>query len=708
MPDSRSAHAETMLVKSEHLDRLLLLAGEVIVASSNQEQTYRSLQSLLEKGAAVDRDTVDSAKDLSATTAIISSDLHRLVQAIRTVSLKDVSFRARRLVRDIARKTGKQVAFEVIGEDTPVDKSIIERLYDPIAHQLRNAVDHGIEDALTRERAGKPPEGRVTLRAYNTERDTFIEIEDDGAGVDFEALRQKAIEMGRLAPDAVLTEEDGLRLMCAPGISTSNAVSQTSGRGVGMDVVFSSISELGGTVSCKTERGRGSTFTLQVPLVSAVNIVDALVVRAGKYLLAFPLNNVVASISVAREDVKTTFGRGRSVDYLGRLLTLHDLGQILDGSVTSIEGDNVPILIVEHKTTRIAFVVSEFFSPQKLVIIPFEGSVQVEGLAGSTVLGGKQLGFIADVPMLLALVDGHRSLADRESLESAGQSAQAEGASVDWSSAMDEEEGDAESVRPETASTPPPTTDLEENAESAREFLAELEKMAPDLNEAVFVLESNPGDPAQLNIAFRLFHTIKGNFIMMGLPKAGETVHAVESVLDNARSGQIAFTPEAMDVLMDGVSYVEDLVRRAKAGDWEDRPGAELIEHAGALMPKPSGDGRAAQDAAVSDIVLSHEAAYRANMHRKRQTPLYQCYIEFNAGLQPPFLVACLIYKRLCEAGDILGTSPPLQDVEDGVMEGQFKLLLASDWEPDRLEAAVTALLTRHYGAQAVNITRFK
>lgn len=334
--------------------------------------------------------------------------------------------------------------------------------------------------------------------------------------------------------------------------------------------------------------------------------------------------------------------------------------------------------------------------------------MQVAGLAGSTVLGGKQLGFIADVPALLALVDGRRSLADRDSSERTGQDMQRGNASVDWSEAMEEEEGDVASAPPGTALAPRPAADLEENADSAREFLAELEKMAPDLNEAVFVLESNPGDPVQLNTAFRLFHTIKGNFIMMGLPKAGETVHAVESVLDNARSGQIAFTPEAMDVLMDGVSYVEDLVRRAKAGDREDRPGTELIEHAGALMPKPSANKRATQDAAVSDIVLSHEATYRANMHRKRQTPLYQCYIEFNAGLQPPFLVACLMYKRLCEAGDILGTSPPLQDVEDGVMEGQFKLLLASDWEPARLEAAVTALLTRHYGAHVVNITRFK
>ncbi len=238
--------SENMLVRSEHLDKLLLLAGAVIVSSSNQSLAYRNLQALLSQKAPVDREVVENSRDLAETTTSISHDLHQLVQAIRTVSLKDFSFRARRLVRDLARKTGKRVRFEFEGEDTAVDKVIVEKLYDPISHQLRNALDHGIEDALSRTRSGKPEEGCIILRAYNTERETFVEIQDDGAGVDLEALRQKGIALGQIGPNDLFTEDDALRLMCMAGVSTARTISEVSGRGVGMDVVYSMITELGG------------------------------------------------------------------------------------------------------------------------------------------------------------------------------------------------------------------------------------------------------------------------------------------------------------------------------------------------------------------------------------------------------------------------------------------------------------------------------
>jgi len=197
-------HSESMLVRGEDLDQLLLLAGGVIIASSNQGLVHKSLQSTFDKSSAVEEETLDASKDLAASTSLLSSDLHQLVQSIRTVNLKDMGFRARRLVRDLSRKTGKLINFEVIGEETTIDKAIVDKLYDPVSHQLRNAVDHGIEDNRTRIRNGKPKEGRIILHAYNTEQETVIEIKDDGAGIPMDALRRKGIEEGVLSEgDAV-------------------------------------------------------------------------------------------------------------------------------------------------------------------------------------------------------------------------------------------------------------------------------------------------------------------------------------------------------------------------------------------------------------------------------------------------------------------------------------------------------------------------
>ena len=692
-------HSESMLVRGEDLDRLLLLAGEVIIASSNQGLVYKSLQGLLDKNSPVDPETLNDSKDLASSTSLLSSDLHKLVQTIRTVDLKDMGFRARRLVRDLSRKTGKLINFEVIGEETTIDKAIVDKLYDPVSHQLRNAVDHGIEDIQTRTRKGKPKEGRIILNAYNTEQETVIEIKDDGAGIPMDALHKKAVEEGILSEGDPITEEMALELMFTPGFTTSETVSKISGRGVGMDVVRNHIDDLGGTVFFKTEPEKGTTFTFRIPLASAVNIVDALVVRADKNIFAFPISNVVASIAVAKDEISTALEKGKMVKYLESLLPLHSLGNVLEKRFDEIDwadnNETIPILIIEHKGKRIALTVSEFLAPQKLVIIPFDESVSVTGLVGSTILGGRKLGYIVDVPSLISSAMGKevRDVTmklkgkDSEEIEDIETSVEPEPSKVKVSS--DEkyyiQTEDAPAVK--------------------QEFIAELEKLLPELNEIVFALESNPSDNEKINAAFRLFHTIKGNLIMMGLPKGGETIHCIESVLDNTRSNKVEVTPELMDIIMDGVSYIEDVVQKLKADAWEDEAAQDILERSAELLPKESFDQKEITDVASEEIKLTHESQYRALMHRKNKSQFYHIYIEFDSGSQPSFLVACLIYRRICDVGDVLGTVPFLSDIEKGMMDGKIKLLFASDCEPDLLENALKDLLTKHYGARLVNLT---
>ena len=692
-------HSESMLVRGEDLDRLLLLAGEVIIASSNQGLVYKTLQGLLDKNSPVDPETLNDSKDLASSTSLLSSDLHKLVQTIRTVDLKDMGFRARRLVRDLSRKTGKLINFEVIGEETTIDKAIVDRLYDPVSHQLRNAVDHGIEDIQTRTRKGKPKEGRIILNAYNTEQETVIEIKDDGAGIPMDALHKKAVEEGILSEGDPITEEIALELMFTPGFTTSETVSKISGRGVGMDVVRNHIDDLGGTVFFKTEPEKGTTFTFRIPLASAVNIVDALVVRADKNIFAFPISNVVASIAVAKDEISTALEKGMMVKYLESLLPLHSLGNVLEKRFDEIDwadnNETIPILIIEHKGKRIALTVSEFLAPQKLVIIPFDESVSVTGLVGSTILGGRKLGYIVDVPSLISLAMGKEVRdvmmklkgKDSEEIEDIETSVEPEPSKVKVSS--DEkyyiQTEDAPAVK--------------------QEFIAELEKLFPELNEIVFALESDPSDNEKINAAFRLFHTIKGNLIMMGLPKGGETIHCIESVLDNTRSNKVEVTPELMDIIMDGVSYIEDVVQKLKADAWEDEAAQDILERSADLLPKESFDQKEITDVASEEIKLTHESQYRALMHRKNKSQFYHICIEFDSGSQPSFLVACLIYRRICDVGDVLGTVPFLSDIEKGMMDGKIKLLFVSDCEPDLLENALKDLLTKHYGARLVNLT---
>lgn len=705
-----STQSESMLVRSENLDQLLVLAGEVIIASSNLGMIYRNIQHLYDRRQSVNKETLDSLKDLSGSTTDISSNLHHLVQAIRTVDMKDVCFRAKRLTRDMARRTGKRIRFDVSGEDTVVDKSIVEKLYDPIEHQLRNAIDHGIEDAASRAAAGKPEEGVIRLSIFNTERETFIEIEDDGAGLDMDALRRKAIDAGTIQDGEPFTEEDAIEVMCAPGVSTARTVSEISGRGVGMDVVRSRINELGGTISFQTKRGTGTSFTFRVPLVSAVNIVDALVVGAGETFYAFPISAVIATTALPNDTIHSAFGKGESITYLDHLLPLFDLSAIL-GCAPQRPLEDVPILIVEHKENRVAFKVDEFLAPQKLVIIPIQDTLPIPEFSGATILGGRKLGMIVNVPALINRALDRRAAtltgATKTEAEEGDSQKKSESATpVRTGQSTQHEIGAAPESAVKTTQPDDDQPPTERQPTETREFLLEIERLLPAINEALFSLESNPNSRDPLNQAFRLLHTVKGNFMMIGMPLSGTTIHSVESLLDRIRKTSLPVTPEIMDVLMDGASFIEEAVRGALSGAWTDRSGDDIQEQAKQMLHEiapPETD----QDPDSNEIVLSHEAAYRLVIHRKRLTPTYLCHVEFNAGPQPAFLVASLLYRRFCDLGDVLGTNPNLDTLEKGRCNNIFRVLFASTQPIEFLEKTLNSLLREHYGATMIDLKRF-
>lgn len=703
--------AETMQVRGQDLDRLLSLAGEVIVASSNQALACRNLQALADNRLPVSAETLVGARDMSATMNEISGNLHHLVQSIRTISLRDMLLRARRLVRDMARRTGKRVRIEVEGEATTVDKSIIEQLWDPIAHQLRNAVDHGIEDALERGRQGKEEEGLVSLTAWNTERETVIRIDDDGRGIDMERLREKASAHGLLNAGQTLTDEQALRILCAPGFSTVASVSQTSGRGVGMDVVRNVIMGLGGSIQLTNRPGQGTTFTFRVPIVSAVNIVDTLVVRVGTHQFGVPIHNVVTTAAVSREKIHHLMSKGRAIQHLGALITLCDLGDLMQVSDPDEDNaDDISIIIIEHQKRQIALRVSECLAPQKLVIIPFGAALETQGLAGSTILGGRRLGFIIDPAALIHLAenqghaDGHMgSPPDTPAPPVLAPHDPTGETRTDEAPPRVEPITDTvrEDKQDDVDGTP------EEQEALIREYVAEIERLTPQVNRVLFEIENNRDNAEALNLAFRLFHTLKGNLIMMGLPAAGETVHAVESLMDGARSRELAITPEVMDVLMDGVAFVEEVTRNLRSGDRRDRTGDSVIRCVKQLLPaRVEQADKAVGRVAEQDYAFSHEAAFREKAYRRRRVPFYQMLLEFDPGDQPAFLVAVLLYNRICQVGDVLAAIPRLTDIENGMVGNEMKLLFASETDADALERGLRGLLCAHYGVTRLTFGR--
>jgi two-component system chemotaxis sensor kinase CheA len=307
-----------------------------------------------------------------------------------------------RLVREIATATNKQVRLVMDGEGTEVDKTVIERLSDPITHMLRNAVDHGLESTQDRIDAGKPAEGTIRLAALHRSGRIVIEVSDDGRGINRERVRAKAIEKGLISPDVNMTDEEIDNIIFLPGFSTASAISDISGRGVGMDVVKRSIQALGGRISITSNPGKGSTFTLSLPLTLAV--LDGMVVSAADQTLIAPLTTIIETLQPKAGEVRR-LGPNRSVIAVrDAFVPLVDVGVALGFRKEAAQPDSCVVLLVESEGGgRAALLVDDIQGQRQVVIKSLEANYQrVEGIAAATILGDGRVALILDVDGLIA------------------------------------------------------------------------------------------------------------------------------------------------------------------------------------------------------------------------------------------------------------------------------------------------------------------
>jgi len=337
-----------------------------------------------------------TAQNLSRNT----SDLQEGVMQIRMVPISQIFNRFPRLVRDVSKEIGKNVKLEIQGEDTELDKSVIEDLLDPLIHCVRNSIDHGIENPDERSEAGKPAEGHVLLKASNEGNMIIIEVEDDGKGIDINSVHQRAVERGLIHPNKKLTDIEAFNLIFEPGFSTAKKVTNLSGRGVGLDVVKKQIEKLNGNVSVWSEKGEGSRITIKIPLTLA--IIQGLLIRVGQEIYAIPITSVVDSHRINNEDVKMidnyeVFNVREDVVSLLRLSRLF-------GIPSDEQKETQYVVIVGSGEKKMGLMIDSLIGEEDVVIKPLKDKyTNIPGIAGATILGDGTVALIIDVSQLLDL-----------------------------------------------------------------------------------------------------------------------------------------------------------------------------------------------------------------------------------------------------------------------------------------------------------------
>jgi two-component system chemotaxis sensor kinase CheA len=389
-PASAPSARQTVRVTTEKLDSLMDVVGELVVVQSQLAEATRTL--------------AQSSPQLARNVAQVSritKELQNTAMSLRMIPIKPTFQKMERLARDLARECGKKVNFVTGGEETELDRTMVEAIADPLVHMVRNALDHGLERPEDRIALGKPEAGSVTLRAFYEGNNVIIELRDDGRGISPEKVLAKARSLGLVPDDAELTTDEVYRLIFLPGFSTAEKVTSVSGRGVGMDVVKRNIeTKLRGKIEIDSEVGRGSIFKIRLPLTLA--IIDGLVVQVGKDRFILPSISVQMALRPTRDSILMVHGNREVLNLRGRMLPLHRLNRRFGIPARAQDPWDGIALIVESSGKVCALLVDEMINKQEVVIKSLGAFMQnLQGVAGGAILGDGNIALILDPGTLL-------------------------------------------------------------------------------------------------------------------------------------------------------------------------------------------------------------------------------------------------------------------------------------------------------------------
>jgi two-component system chemotaxis sensor kinase CheA len=352
------------------------------------------------------------AKKVSHASKIVR-ELQDISMSMRMVPMKATFSKMARLARDVARKLGKNVTFLTEGEDTEIDRNLVDIINDPLVHMVRNAVDHGIEMPEARRAAGKSEQGTVRIAAYHSAGSVVVEISDDGKGLDREMLLAKARERGLIGDTGDFSDREVFNLIFAPGFSTAQVVTDVSGRGVGMDVVKRNIELLHGTVEIRSEKSVGSIFKMSLPLTLA--IIDGMVIRVGRETYVIPTISIIRSIKPAAGDLATVFQQGEMLRLRDRLIPLYRLSRVYGIDDAQEDLQQAIVVVVEDEDRYAGLVVDELVSRQQVVIKSLgERLKNIPGISGGAIMPDGRVGLILDIGSLLRFVTPQRRETNRE------------------------------------------------------------------------------------------------------------------------------------------------------------------------------------------------------------------------------------------------------------------------------------------------------
>ena len=382
--DTAKKGSQTVRVDIGRLDKLMNLVGELVISRARIERLVQEAR-------------LRQFDDTLSQLGRISGDIQELVTKLRMVPVSFTFDRFPRLIRDLCKTLNKNVELVLEGEDTELDRTVIDEIGDPMVHLIRNSMDHGIEHPEERKALGKPEKGILKIAAYQEGSGVVIEVSDDGAGIDPEKVKKKAIERGIITEDraAIMSDDEATQIVLLPGFSMAKQITDLSGRGVGMDAVKTKVEQLGGQFDLVSKKNEGTHVYIRLPLTLA--IVLSLLIKVGKETYAISLENVEETIMVRRDDIKTVHGEPTTL-LRGEVLSLNILGDILGSEGVEHDRNEYPVVVVKIGKNKIGFIVSELIGQQEIVIKSLGRFLsKIDGITGGTILGDGNVALILDV-----------------------------------------------------------------------------------------------------------------------------------------------------------------------------------------------------------------------------------------------------------------------------------------------------------------------
>ncbi len=398
---SKTSADSSVRVRTDRLDSLIDMVGELVIAQSMLAQDATVMQGLHH----------ELSRKISHAGKIVR-ELQDLSMGMRMIPLKSTFQKMARIVRDVAQKCGKQIEFVTEGEDTEIDRNMVDIIADPLVHMVRNAADHGIETPDKRTANGKSATGKIKLAAYHSGGDVVVELQDDGAGLDRDKILAKAIGLNLIESDTGMSESQIFNLIFAPGFSTVDEITDVSGRGVGMDVVKRNIEAMRGRIEISSEKGKGSIFTVRLPLTLAIT--DGMLIRVGTERFIVPTINIQLSFRPTSKMLSTVSGRGELVSLRGELMPIFRLHNLFEVDNAIENPTEALLMIVADGRRRCALMVDELLGQYQVVAKTLgDGIGKIQGVSGGAILGDGCVGLILDVAEVVALARRTKTAASR-------------------------------------------------------------------------------------------------------------------------------------------------------------------------------------------------------------------------------------------------------------------------------------------------------